>query len=74
MSDRELAKICLFCTMLGSVAAWGAIMAGGVVGGLPYWLDIQLPPRVNEFGAYLSAFGLLLFLGSYFLMRFTPGR
>lgn len=74
MSDRELRKVCLLCAMLGTVAAWGALVAGGVVGGLPYWFDIELPRQAIELGAYLSAFGLLLFLGSYFLMRFAPRR
>lgn len=74
MSGRELEKICLLCAMLGTIAAWGLLLAGGIIGGLPYWLDVQLPLRVNELGAYLSAFGLLLFLGSYFLMRFVPLR
>lgn len=74
MNDNDLGKVCLFCTLLGSVAAWAALLAGGVIGGLPYWLDIQLPAGANAIGAYASASGLFLFLASYFLMRFAPRR
>lgn len=74
MSSHDLGKACLFCALLGSVAAWAALVAGGVIGGLPYWLDIQLPGNVNAVGAYASAAGLFLFLASYFLMRFAPRR